>query len=589
MTPGVYYQEMDLSQYIRQLSDTSLGLVITAPKGPVDEKVLCTSVKDFENKFGVATDTHPGMLVAREFLEAGGNALWVVRVANNPVVATATITCIDGVAEIELSGKGSGSDYNKLSFAISHTTQKSQSKSTAHNLIAVASQQFTITADHKPLVPGTVSIKFGGVQVATDDSAGALVFSAQSSTYSGTVNYKTGVITITAANVGAPVTVNAVTVSHYFSAFTFQTILTVKNAANKVIRRKEVETYYGCTVANMVETLADSSYIAAISPAPTVFPDAGVYQMTGGTDGITGLTDAHYIGDTLGGSATGLQIFASNVDVNEVMVPGVTTAGVRQALIQLAEARQDIMVPLDTPSDATVETAADWADATGAYSAYGVIDANVASIYFPHYTATNHNTGDVDLMPPTAAIAQVLARSDWWQAPAGPDQGKLRNCLDTSVHLSVGDRQFLAQHRINPIGTLAGLGIQVLGQQTATLTASALDRVGAKRALLRIEKSITTALYPLLFKPNNEFTWAEAEGLIQPYLDSLTAQGRIYGGKFYCNEKTNTAQVVNNNTMSCVCILSLLKFAERIVVTFEVTEYGVVITEALISNNIVGL
>lgn len=586
-TPGVYFTELDLSQYIANLSDTILGLVITATKGPVDELTMCTTRTQFETLFGLADDTHPGTLVAREFFNAGGNTVQVVRVANGDTAATATVTTITA-GSLTLTAKETGSFFNALSFPISYSGQLGQTLTTTQAVTVLSTQTFTKTLANKPVVPGTVRLKIGGVQVAIDDSAGGLVFtSGTSATHSGSVNYLTGVVSITILNVAANATLNIILTSNYYSTFTLQTVITVTNSSGSVVRKKVLETFYGLTLANMEDTLATSAYLAPVT-APADFPSAGVFSMSGGDDGISNLNDANYIGDTIGGVADGMQLFNSMVAINELMVPGITSPGVRQALIQLAQQRQDIMTPLDTPSNCTVQTAADWANATGAYTSYGVIDSNVASIYFPWYTATNPNTGDIDQMPPTAAIAQTLARIDFWQAPAGPKNGLLNNCLDTNVHLSIGDRQFLGANRINPIGDLNGLGIQILGQKTATLISSSLDRVGARRMLLRIEKSVTTALYALIFEPNTQSTWNQAVSLVQPYLNTLAAQGKIYGAQFYCDAKTNYVQAVRNNQMTAVCIISLLNYAERIVVTFQITAFGVAINEALIAGSLIG-
>jgi hypothetical protein len=442
-----------------------------------------------------------------------------------------------------------------------------------------------------PIVPGTYALSLTGTGLmATDDSNGHLIFTtaAISAGYSaGTINYQTGIVgfTISGASVS---TIHFTATFNYFATFTLQVIITILNEASVQVRTKVLETFYGVTLANSKVTLGGSQYLELLESNLTVFPTAGVYDFSGGNDGISSLTDANYIGDTIGGVADGMQLFAAGVDINELMVPGISTPGVRQALIELAQQRQDIMTPLDPPSGTTVQTVVDWANATGSYSSYGVVDTNVASIAFPWYTATNPNTGDVDHMPPNAGYAQVLAGIDFWSAPAGPVNGLLANCLDTDVHVSIGDRQFLGQNRINPIGNLNGLGIEFLGQQTATLEASVLNRIGARRALLRIEKSITTALYPLLFQPNEQTTWDRATAIVQPYLTTLAAQGKIYGGQFYCDSKTNIPLNVQNNQMTAVCILSLLNFAEIIAVTFELTAFGVVINEDLIAGSLIG-
>ena len=70
MAPGVYFQEVDLSQYIRELTGNILALVGTASKGLFDTPIRITSLTQFIVHFGIPSATHPATLVAREFFNA---------------------------------------------------------------------------------------------------------------------------------------------------------------------------------------------------------------------------------------------------------------------------------------------------------------------------------------------------------------------------------------------------------------------------------------------------------------------------------------------------------------------------------------
>jgi phage tail sheath protein FI len=80
VSPGVYTRELDFSLYVPALATTQFGVVITAPKGPVDVMTLCTSEDQFINNFGVPTPSHVGMYACVQYLRQG-NQLKVVRVA----------------------------------------------------------------------------------------------------------------------------------------------------------------------------------------------------------------------------------------------------------------------------------------------------------------------------------------------------------------------------------------------------------------------------------------------------------------------------------------------------------------------------
>lgn len=79
-SPGVYASEQDFSVYVPSISNTQFGIVTTASKGPVDERVLISTEEQLVNTFGIPNARHLGLYSARQFLRQG-NLLQVVRVA----------------------------------------------------------------------------------------------------------------------------------------------------------------------------------------------------------------------------------------------------------------------------------------------------------------------------------------------------------------------------------------------------------------------------------------------------------------------------------------------------------------------------
>lgn len=550
---------------------------------------LITTPSQLQSTFGIASENYPGLLVAQQFLVAGGAFCFVCRVAEDPATAAVTITNIDS-STLVYSDLTSGSAANNETLAISYGSQLAESVSASHSITVSVGGTFTMTLPNVPVVPGTVVVKFAGVQVATDDAAGNVVFAGDSTypaaTWSGTVNYNTGAVVITATSAVSP-GLSSVTVlvdANYFSTFTIQVLLRVYDNDSNLLGTYLLETNSNLTLANIVAVMANSQYIS-IPNAPAAFPVAGRYDLTGGDDGTSSIHDSNYIGNNIS-APTGMQVFADSgsITCNVVLVPGVSTGAVRQALIQLASVqRGDAMCILDPPADTTVQTVADWANGANSFSTYGDVDSTYAAIYYPWYSTNNSISNSVDLTPPSAAAMQAFARSAYWQAPAGPNRGTLQNFAGISVALTTGDRAFLGTQRINPIANLNNMGTMVLGQYTATQESTSLDRVGARMTLLALEKAISTAAYSFLFEPNAPNTWQRLVNVVQPYLNSQVSQGFIYAGQIFCDAVTNIPQNVNNNVMVAVTVLELLKYAEIIVLNFQLESYGVTITEALVS------
>jgi hypothetical protein len=582
--PGVYFTENDESQYSPINSGAPIaGLVGVAPKGPVNQKVLVTTYAQLVALFGIPNENYPALLAAREFFNNGGIQLWFVRVTDDTDVAATTSIPMIGSGSLAVEAITSGSYFNNLQVFVAYGSQRSQTKTASEALTVTSTQTFMVTMVNAPLVPGTVYVSFGGTQLAKDNGSGALTFSAQGTTYSGTVNYNTGVVTFIAANIVSVTTLAISITSSYYSTFQIQSQLNLYDVNDNLINSGvPMETLSGLTLATAPAALANSNFLYTASNF-TTFPTAGTYTMSGGTDGTSEIEDVDYIGNLVG-SPTGLSIFGfpDSFLLDVIAIPGVTSASVRQALIQMcSQTRQDCICLLDPPSNSTVETVMDWADATGSFSAYGVINSTYAAIGFPWYTSNNDLTNGIDLTPPSVAILAACAKSLYYEAPAGPINGVVTNYVDVAYDCSPGDRVTLGQDRINPICNYSNLGLMVLGQYTATLTSSALNRIGARRTLLTIERTIVTNCRIYLFQPDFPYTWNKVDLLNSPYLEGLIDNQIIYAGSFECDGITNTTADINNNVMAIsVNDLELAKYAESIDITFNLTAEGAEITES---------
>ena len=462
---------------------------------------------------------------------------------------------------------------------------------TLGSTVNVLTDTYTPTAlsTTNPLVAGTVVIKFGATQVATDsDGDGTFTFISGYTPYSATIDYLTGELVITTTNLTTAATAVSVTVEgYYWNNFKLQFEISVKDDDDVVVSGPHIlETYQGLTLANMVAELADSDHVG-ITTAFLAFPLAGNYTFTGGDDGIDDLTDGDYIGDDVGNNPTGMQLLANPtaVDINLLLVPGASKSlAIRQAMLQLVEvARADTLAIIDPPQGLSVSDVADWANGEGTYSSYDSMQSTYGAIYYPHYDTYNPTIRKNEKTPPCAAALAAFARTQSWEAPAGPNRGKLLNITNIDVELNGNDRAFLGENRINSIADLNGLGTMVLAQQTATTQPSSLDRIGPRMMLMRIEKALLTLMYTLLFEGNSPRTWNRAMMVAQPYLDNLISAERIYDGKFICNRNTNSDQNIANKVMSAVCTLQLLQHAEIILVTFLISQIGQTISEQEIS------
>lgn len=581
MSPGVYFKETNISQYAKTLSSTIFGEVGVAPRGVLNTRVLSTSYPEFVEKFGFASSNYPALLAAREFFAAGGNQLWFVRVARGDETATTTVPLVDD-SDWVVNAINSGSFFNDVSLNFVYTGPKIVEHDQTLSIIVAGSQNFTINLGQAPLIKKTVSLTTtSNVKVAHDNGSGTLVFESGNTGYSGTVDYDTGVISITLAGASSTASRPIHATANYNSTFGVQ-VLVSPEVVNTTSRNKiAIEEWYNLTPSTFMAKTAKSKYFT-VEENPSLFPKPGVYDFSGGDDGADDITDADYVGLSIDDVSTGLQLFnaVDDVDINVIAVPGVPSGAVRQAVDQLCSlTRRDTFGIIDPYPDDTKQSVVDLANGVGQYNGYGTLDSTYLGLYFPYYTSFNNVNGALELTPPSAAVIAAIAQSDYTQAPAGPNRGVITNCLSTAVELDQGARDYLYENRVNPIAKLSGMGIMVLGQRTTATNASALSSVRNRIFLMRIEKIIITALRQLLDEDDNEASWQRATNICQPILRGWKTQGKLKRGDFICNEDTNTNELQDQDTMGCAVILVFTPIIEAIRVNFIISSVSANVTE----------
>ena len=114
-------------------------------------------------------------------------------------------------------------------------------------------------------------------------------------------------------------------------------------------------------------------------------------------------------------------------------------------------------------------------------------------------------------------MAYTDSVSDSWFAPAGLQRGRLTKPTEVEVKLNQGDRDSLHSggNIINPIVAFPQQGITIFGQRTTQRSPTALDRINIRRLMIYVRKVILAATRRFVFEPNDEFTWAQIEGVIK--------------------------------------------------------------------------
>ena len=288
------------------------------------------------------------------------------------------------------------------------------------------------------------------------------------------------------------------------------------------------------------------------------------------------------IGDATVDPKSGMQALDDDVlNVGIALVPGVYTQSVQNALITLAESTQNFLALVAPPYGiGTAQDAIDWTNgksSSTAGSRTAPINSSYAATYYPHVKVFSVFDGKDRWYDPTIFAARQMAYtdavSDSWFAPAGFRRGRLTKPTEVEVKLNQGDRDSLYSggNVVNPIVAFPQQGITIFGQRTTQRSPTALDRINVRRLMIYIRKVILIAARRFVFEPNDEFTWAQIEGLLNPFLDDIRRRRGITEFRVVCDETVNTPVRVDRNELWTKVLVKPTKTAEILIFEINIT------------------
>lgn len=604
LSPGIYTREVDFSFYVKQISTSSCGMVGVAERGPINKPVLVTSWEQFINKFGSYLQAGYLAYAARAFFDNGGSVLFVNRIAHltDPTDRN-TLTAVKAQVVLKDRRIATASLVTGI-VGTDRIAWRAIQSGAAGNAVSV---ELVVSGNDTPLsveVLGlaiTVNLATDGAgdPVSTADQVvAAVVGSPEASALVTAGTQETGIVQAAAsANLSGgmdamdTLKVRAADEGTWGARLSVQVedgSLDPTVAFNLVVRHKGevVEVFKDLSMdeaaPNHVELVVNerSDFITVedlgtASGLPLDRPVIGVFDLSGGNDGLTGLDDADYSGDP--SQHTGFYAFDEIDALNLIMVPGVTTAEVIHAGVTYAENRQDLMLLAEAPIHLEPLEAVDFRKGQGMYS-HGAFNSSYAALYYPWIEINDPVTGKRKLVPPSGAVAGCYARSDKkahvWYAPAGIDRGRVFNALSLGYKTSRGERDVLYPEGVNVIASFPDSGINIWGQKTLQSQPSALDRVNVRRLMMFIEEAIAESSRFVVFEPNNPQTWRALIRLINPFMQDIKDKGGLYDFAVQCDEETNTPAVIDRNELVARVFVKPTKTAEFIELNFVLTATG---------------
>ncbi|MEP6832338.1 MAG: phage tail sheath C-terminal domain-containing protein [Gemmatimonas sp.] len=314
---------------------------------------------------------------------------------------------------------------------------------------------------------------------------------------------------------------------------------------------------------------------ALVDVLPNGTRRAARHAMISGTDNLTMLSDADYVGvdDVNPSKRTGLFALQNVDDISIVAVPGQTGVGIQSELIAHCERMRYRFAVLDGP-----EPPHDMiADVRAQRQQF---DTRYAALYHPWLNIPQPFPSQVAPpifnIPPSGQIIGVYARTDIERGVhKAPANEVVRGITGVAQTLSQSEQDILNPYPVN-INVIrdfrkSNRGIRVWGARVIT-SDSDWKYVNVRRLMIFLEASIDRGLQWVVFEPNAEQLWARVRRTISNFLRVVWRNGALEGAKveeaFFvrCDRSTMTQAEIDNGQLIVLIGIAPVKPAEFVII-----------------------
>lgn len=184
------------------------------------------------------------------------------------------------------------------------------------------------------------------------------------------------------------------------------------------------------------------------------------------------------------------------------------------------------------------------------------------------------------VVPATGAVAGTFSRVDRergvWKAPANIP---LNPVITPAAEISQQQQDTLnvdatEGKSVNAIRTFQGRGVVVWGARTLAGNDNEWRYVNVRRFIIMVEQSVSEAIRPFSFEPNNQVTWTRVKTMIENFYYLLWKAGALQGTKpehaYFVKigvGETMTPADIDNGTMIILSGLAVAKPAEFLIIS----------------------
>jgi len=283
---------------------------------------------------------------------------------------------------------------------------------------------------------------------------------------------------------------------------------------------------------------------------------------------------------TLGPLAAGYDLFANanEIDVSFVLQGKGDNSGnlANYIISNIADYRKDAVAFLSPSKEAVVDENKTNTKLSNviAYrnalqnSSYFFMDSG----YKYRYDKYNDVYRYVPLNGDTAGLA---SRVEPFESPAGFRKGVIKNVVKLAFNPNKAQRDQLYSKDINPVMSQVGQGIVLFGDKTGLGLPSAFDRLNVRRLFISVEKAIANAAQSFLFELNDEFSQTQFKNIVEPFLREIQGRRGIIDFRVVSDATVNTPAVVDQGKFKANIFIKPARSINVIELTFVATRSGI--------------
>ena len=178
-------------------------------------------------------------------------------------------------------------------------------------------------------------------------------------------------------------------------------------------------------------------------------------------------------------------------------------------------------------------------------------------------------------VPLNGDTAGLASRVEPFESPAGFRKGVIKNVVKLAFNPNKAQRDQLYSKDINPVMSQVGQGIVLFGDKTGLGLPSAFDRLNVRRLFISVEKAIANAAQSFLFELNDEFSQTQFKNIVEPFLREIQGRRGIIDVRVIADASVNTPAVVDQGKFKANIFIKPARSINVIELTFVATRSGI--------------